>query len=83
MSTVAPGPPRARVWRIVAVTYELTPEATWIAVVRHEFYGDTPERAWAVYQAHLKSDRFLHDCERGQFDGVTCRTQVYPPEWIG
>jgi hypothetical protein len=45
-------------------------------IVRHMFYGNTKERAWAVYQAHLRSDAFLRGCEeRGHYGTVACSTR--------
>lgn len=67
-------------WRVVALTSEQRPDGSWVAVVRHEFYGDTPQRAIHVYEAHLKTDAFLAQCQRGRFDGVVCYTQLGTPE---
>lgn len=70
-------------WRVVAVTYETTPDGGEIPVVRHELYGPTRERALEVLEAHMRSDRFLRDCVlTRQFEGrVECRTALRV-EWI-
>lgn len=82
--TAPPGPlPLTQAWRIVALTYELAPGSAWVPVVRHEFYGPTPERALEVRAAHMRSDAFLRACETGRFGpGVQCYTYWYPPERV-
>lgn len=67
-------------FRIVAITYEKTPDGTWVQVVRHEFYGASPQRAEDVYRAHLESDAFLRSCEAGHFGAIECRTATYQVE---
>ena len=49
-------------WVVVSDTYEQTEEGTWSRVVRHEFFGDTPEQAIAVFRVHRKFDSFFGDC---------------------
>ena len=46
-------------------------------VVRHVFFGRTPDEAMAIYKAHKKSDRFLRDCDDlGNFEGrFRCSTR--------
>lgn len=59
------------------MTYEWD-GAQWIPVVRHELYGPTYERAVEVYQAHMRSDRFLSACSTsGHFGDVRCRTETH------
>jgi hypothetical protein len=65
--------------RVVTLTSELDAGA-WVPVVRHEFFGQTLGEAFAVYQAHLRTDAFLAACTaagRAQFDGITCETRVW------
>lgn len=52
-------------------------------VVEHRFFGDTLEKAIAVYKAHRKTDEFLRSCdETGQWIApggrphVICRSFV-------
>jgi hypothetical protein len=75
--------PTMQRWRIVAITYELQPDgASWLPVVRHEFYGATAEQAIGIRASHLRADSFLAQCQNGHFGRVTCQTQWYPPEEV-
>ena len=85
MKPAAPHPPPfAQEYRIVALTYELSDAGVWVPVVRHEFYGNTPERALRVWGAHLETDSFLRECTQNErFGDITCHTVLYPVERIG
>lgn len=47
-------------------------------ILRHVFVSSTKEGARHYYESHLKSDRFLKECEdKGKFDDrVPCRTRT-------
>jgi len=76
-----PNAPLTQAFRVVAITYEKLPDgSSWVPVVRHEFYGPSPERAVGVYHAHLESDAFLRGCQTGHYQGIECRTMVYQVE---
>lgn len=49
-------------------------------VVEHRFFGETQEKAAAIYRAHLKTDAFLRGCvTAGAWTSVACRTESF---WI-
>jgi hypothetical protein len=49
-------------------TYELvTPPDKWVAVVSHEFYGDTVELAFDILKAHMTTDAFFNASFAGKF----------------
>ena len=59
---------------LIVNTYE---EGRDTPVVTHVFHGETKAEAIAFYRAHLKSDKFLRDCEsKGSFKGMRCRNVV-------
>ncbi|MGH2997683.1 MAG: hypothetical protein ACRDNM_00125 [Gaiellaceae bacterium] len=69
-------------WRVVGITYELADGGQWLPVIRHEFYGASPELAVHVRARHLETDNFLRACESGAFGAVQCRTVWYEPERV-
>lgn len=48
-------------------------------LVIHELYGDTPDEALSILQAHRKADKFLRQCmDSGCYDhAVDCRSEAY------
>ncbi len=66
--------------RLYVVRVDITEAATGYAypVVRHEFYGRSPEEAWGYHDAHKGADQFLTGCEdSGSFRGsVKCRAKI-------
>lgn len=66
-------------YRVVALTYEVGAQGEEVLTLRHEMYGETSERAIAVYRAHLESDAFLRECSVNQVfettrGAILCRT---------
>lgn len=71
--------------RLYVVTVEIFEAATSYAyaVVSHSFAGRTKKEAWRYHDSHLKSDRFLRDCEmNGKFGDVKCRSVVTYDGWV-
>lgn len=63
-------------WAVVHSIYEKSVGNDY-PVVRHVFYGKTPEEAQHYYESHLKTDSFLRGCEtRGRWNSVACRTEI-------
>lgn len=60
-------------WRIVSRIFE---GADTHPVVEHIFYGQTPQQAARIYEAHMRSDAFLSGCVLKQEFGTTmCREE--------
>lgn len=46
-------------------------------VVRHIFFGRTPEQAERIYQAHRQTDAFLRGCDDAQhFGSIRCMSRL-------
>lgn len=64
-----------KTWRIVQHIFEGEESAPTLT---HIFYGETRERALAVYNAHMKTDSFMRACtiER-QFRDFRCHARSH------
>jgi len=64
-----------KTWRVVQHIYEnVETEPT----LTHVFYGETLDRAWAVFNAHMQTDSFMRACttER-RFRDFACHARCY------
>lgn len=55
--------------RLTVTTYEFD-GSEWIAVVTHTFHADTEDDAYAILEAHKKTDAFFAGSFAGKFNGI-------------
>lgn len=62
-----------------AVVHDIFERQQREPIVRHVFVAKTLEGARHYYASHLKSDKFLRECEeKGMFDDrVPCQTRTF------
>ena len=64
-----------KTWRVVQHIYEGN-EAE--PTLTHVFYGETFDRAWGVYKAHMVTDSFMRGCTTNQrFRDFSCHAESY------
>lgn len=65
----------AKTWRIVQHIFE---NKETEPTLTHVFYGETSDRARAVFASHMKADSFMRGCEvNRKFKDFACRTDDY------
>lgn len=69
-----------RIYQLVVDTYEPGHE---YPIVTHIFRGRDREQTLGFYNAHLRADAFLRECEKGLYAGkVRCRNRKISEGWV-